>query len=212
YYNRDPWRGTWALDGGVLTSQAIHHIDLLRWFVGDVSSLSAVGKTQFVNIEAEDTVCAWLRFQNGALGVIEATTTARPLNNDVEASISLLGEHGIVVVEGTAVNKLATWTLDNKIDLTEYSENPPNVYGYGHDYIINNIVDVLLSKKGTPLITAEDALKTIKLLNAIYRSMEINGKEVYMKENPVSCKLGVINKKSQPIADLYRTAVALERK
>ena len=139
YYDRDPWRGTWALDGGVLSSQAIHHIDLLRWLAGDIASISAIGKTQFVNVEVEDTACAWIRFQTGALGMIEATTTARPMNNDLEASLSILGEHGAAIVEGTAVNRLTAWTL-NKINLDDYSENPPNVYGYGHNYIIDNII------------------------------------------------------------------------
>jgi predicted dehydrogenase len=207
YYNRDPWRGTWALDGGVLSSQAIHHIDLLRWLIGDVSSLSAVGKTQFVDVKVEDTACAWLRFQNGALGMIEATTAVRPLNNDIEASISILGEHGVAIVEGIAVNKLVAWTFD-KIDLNEYSENPPNVYGYGHNYIIDNIVDVLLNG-GTQLITAEDALESIKLLNAMYSSIEMNGQEVFMKGNPVSSRYGVIDKKTEHIVNLYRTNVAL---
>lgn len=207
YYDRDPWRGTWALDGGVLASQAIHHIDLLRWLVGGVSSVSAIGKTQFVNVETEDTSCVWIRFQNGALGIIEATTTARPLNRDIEASISILGERGIAIVEGTAVNKLSTWTIED-IDLDEYSENPPNVYGYGHDYIIDNIVDVLL-RSGTPLIKAEDALESMKLLNAIYKSIEMNGAEVFMKDNPVSKRFGVIDSKAKHIADLYRTELAL---
>jgi predicted dehydrogenase len=210
YYDRDPWRGTWALDGGVLASQAIHHIDLLRWLVGDVISVCAIAATQFVNVEVEDTACAWLKFKNGALGMIEATTAARPINKDMEASVSILGKQGTVAVEGIAVNKLTTWTVDD-IDLNEYSDNPPNVYGYGHNYIINNIVDVLTNGK-TPLITGEDALKTVKLLNAIYRSIEMNGKEVFMKDNPVSNRFGVIDARSKDIADLYRTDIVFARK
>lgn len=209
YYNRDPWRGTWALDGGVLASQAIHHIDLLRWLVGDVLSVSAIGKTQFVNVETEDTSCVWLKFQNGALGIIEATTAARPINKDMEASISILGEHGMVMVEGIAVNKLTAWTVE-EIDLDEYTEDPPNVYGYGHDYIIDNIAHVLL-KGGTILITGEDALESVKLLNAIYKSIEMNGKEIFMKDDPVSGRFGVIDRETKHITDLYRTDIVLKK-
>lgn len=208
YYDRDPWRGTWALDGGVLSSQAIHHVDLLRWLTGDVVSVSAIGKTQFVNVEVEDTACAWLRFKNGALGIIEATNTVRPLNKDIEASLSILGEHGMAVVEGTAVNKLSVWTIDD-VNLEEYSENPPNVYGFGHDYLIKNIVDSI-NNKTAPFVTAEDALETVKLVNAIYKSIEMNGREIFIKDNPVSKRFGVINKKNKHIADLYRTHVALK--
>jgi UDP-N-acetyl-2-amino-2-deoxyglucuronate dehydrogenase len=209
YYNRDPWRGTWALDGGVLSSQAIHHVDLLRWLAGDIMSISAIAKTQFVDVEVEDTACAWIRFQNGALGMIEATTTARPENKDLEASLSILGEHGAAIVEGTAVNRLTTWTL-NKINLDDYSENPPNVYGYGHNYIIDNIVDVLL-REAPVLVMPEDVLQTAKFLSAIYKSIESNGKEVYMKDNPVSDRFGVIGRESDKIADLYRTKMVLKK-
>lgn len=210
YYDQDPWRGIWALDGGALTNQAIHHIDLLRWLVGDIDSVSAIGATKLVDVEVEDTACAWLRFKNGALGAIEATTAARPLNQDLEASISILGENGVVIVEGASVNKLTTWTFDD-IDLNEYMEEPPNVYGYGHNYIINNVVDVLI-RGGEPLVQGEDALQSIKLLNAIYCSMEHDGKEIFLNDNPVSSKLGVIDEKTEHIANLYRTDIVLRRK
>jgi predicted dehydrogenase len=209
YYDRDPWRGTWALDGGALTNQAIHHIDLLQWLVGEIDSVSAVGATLLADVEVEDTACAWLRFKSGALGAIEATTTARPADKDLEASISILGENGAVIVEGASVNKLMTWTFDNS-DLSEYSENPPNVYGFGHNHIIDNVVEVI-KHGGEPLVTGEEALKSIKLLHALYRSMELGGKEVKMADNPISAKLGVFNKKIEPIVNLYRTAKVLER-
>lgn len=210
YYNRDPWRGTWAFDGGVLGNQAIHHLDLLQWLLGDIYSVSAIGTTQLVNIEVENVACAWLKFKNGAFGVIEATTATRPLNKDLEASISILGENGTVIVEGASVNRLTTWTFD-KIDLDEYFENPPNVYGYGHNDIINNVVEVLRDGK-EPLINGEEALQSIKLLNALYRSIELGGREVQLKDNPISDKLGVIDKKSNSIANLYRTDVVLGRR
>jgi len=207
YYDRDPWRGTYALDGGALTNQAVHHIDLLRWLAGDVASVSCIGATQMANVEVEDTACCWLHFKNGGIGAIEATTCARPLNKDLEASISLLGSNGCAIVEGSSVNKLTTWTFSD-IDLEQYCENPPNVYGFGHDQIINNVVDVL-NKGGEPLVTGEDALSSIKLLSAIYRSLELNGKEVFLNENPVSARLGVIDEKTSRIADLYRTEKVL---
>jgi predicted dehydrogenase len=207
YYDRDPWRGTWALDGGALTNQAIHHLDLLQWLVGDVHSVSAIGATQLVNVEVEDTACAWLKFKNGALGVVEVTTATRPLNKDIEASISILGENGVVIVEGASVNKLSTWTF-GEVDLSEYSEDPPNVYGFGHNYIINNVVDAL-TKGAEPLVKGEDAINSIKLLHALYKSMETGGREVCLEDNPVSERFGVIDKKALPIVNLYRTDIVL---
>lgn len=207
YYDRDPWRGTWALDGGVLTNQSIHHIDLLQMLAGDVVSVSAIGATRLVDVEVEDTACAWLKFKNGALGIIEATTAARPLNKDLEASVSILGENGTVIVEGASVNKLTTWTFGD-IDLAEYSEEPPNVYGFGHNHIIDNVVDSLIDNDA-PLVGGEEALRSVRLLHALYASMEAGGKEVYLSDNPVSKKFGVITKEAQSIADLYRTDIVL---
>lgn len=208
YYGRDPWRGTWALDGGALTNQAIHHVDLLQWLCGEVDSVSAIGATQLVDVEVEDSACAWLRFKSGALGAIEATTTARPVNRDLEASISILGENGTVIIEGASVNKLTTWTF-GEVNLDEYSENPPNVYGYGHNRIIDNVVDVL-TKDAAVLVSGEDALNSIKLLHALYRSMELGGRIVKLSDNPVSEKLGVFDRKSEPIVNLYRTERVLQ--
>ena len=89
YYDQDSWRGTWAHDGGVLTNQASHHIDLLEWMMGDVESVFAKSITALVDIEAEDTAIVTIKFKNGALGIIEATTAARP--KDLEGSLSVLG-------------------------------------------------------------------------------------------------------------------------
>jgi predicted dehydrogenase len=208
YYDRDPWRGKWAFDGGVLTNQAIHHIDLLRWIVGDVESVSAISTTQLVNVEVEDSACAWLRFKNGALGVIEATTAVRPLNRDLEASISIIGENGCAIVEGASVNKLTTWTFDEN-NKEDYSETPPNVYGFGHNVIIDNVVETLINK-ARPAVKMEDAILSIQLLNALYSSIELNGKEVYLKNSPVSSRLGVITTECESIADLYRVEKVLD--
>ncbi|HDK17127.1 MAG TPA: Gfo/Idh/MocA family oxidoreductase, partial [Nitrospirae bacterium] len=74
YYDQDPWRGTWEMDGGVLSNQASHHVDMLEWMMGDVESVFAKSMTALVDIETEDTAVVLLKFRNGALGIVEATT------------------------------------------------------------------------------------------------------------------------------------------
>ncbi|MFD2270340.1 Gfo/Idh/MocA family oxidoreductase [Undibacterium arcticum] len=81
-----------------LTNQASHHVDLLEWMMGDVDSVHARSMVALAHIEAEDTAIATLKFRNGALGIIEATTAARPA--DLEGSISVLGERGAVEIAG----------------------------------------------------------------------------------------------------------------
>lgn len=125
-------------------------MDLLEWMLGDVDSVFAMSTTALTNIEAEDTAVVTLRFRNGALGVIEATTAVRP--KDLEGSISILGEGGAVEIGGFAVNQMKTWNfvvpLAGDTDVMEkYSVNPPNVYGFGHQAYYEHVVDCIANDK-----------------------------------------------------------------
>jgi predicted dehydrogenase len=191
YYDQDSWRGTWALDGGVLTNQASHHVDMLEWMMGDVESVFAMSRTALVQIETEDTAVVMLRFTNGALGVIEATTAARP--KDLEGSISILGEGGTVVIGGFAVNEIKTWnfgkteTGDDEV-LKKFSVNPPNVYGFGHQAYYEHAVSCILNNTHQ-LVDGLAGRKSLELISAIYESIE-TGKEVSLRFKPTRCKLG----------------------
>ncbi|MDB2315821.1 Gfo/Idh/MocA family oxidoreductase [Luminiphilus sp.] len=191
YYDQDAWRGTWAMDGGVLTNQASHHVDLLEWMMGEVESVFAKSKTALVDIEAEDTAVVILRFRNGALGVIEATTAIRP--KDLEGSISILGETGSVEIGGFAVNEMKTWNFSKHQDgdeevLAKYSVNPPNVYGFGHQAYYEHVVDCI--NNGSPqLVDGLKGRKSLELINAIYESVE-TGEEVFLNFVPKHSRLG----------------------
>lgn len=194
YYDQAPWRGTWAMDGGVLTNQASHHVDMLEWMMGDVESVFARGATALAKIEAEDTAVVTLKFRNGALGVIEATTATRP--NDLEGSISILGEGGTVEIAGFAVNKMTTWNFvetkpDDEDVLEKNSVNPPNVYGFGHQAYYGYVVDCI-SNNGPHLVDGLVGRKSLELINAIYESIE-TGKEVLLRFRPKHCRLGGVN-------------------
>ena len=193
YYDQASWRGTWAMDGGVLTNQASHHVDMLEWMMGDVESVFARSTTALADIEAEDTAVVTLKFKNGALGVIEATTATRPTN--LEGSISILGENGTVVVGGIAVNEMQTWTFEDEIGgdeevLEKYSVNPPNVYGFGHQAYYEHVVNCI-AKGGQNLVDGLQGRKSIELISAIYESIETD-KEVFLRFKPKKCKLGIV--------------------
>ena len=102
YYDQDKWRGTWALDGGVLSNQASHHIDMLEWMMGDVDTVFAMARLALVDIEAEDTAVVSVRFANGALGVIEATTATRQRSRRIDLDP---GREGARLRSGFAVNE-----------------------------------------------------------------------------------------------------------
>lgn len=192
YYDQDTWRGTWAYDGGVLSNQASHHVDLLEWMMGDVDSVFAKKSTALVDIEVEDTAVVVLKFRNGALGIIEATTATRP--RDLEGSISILGENGSVEIGGFAVNHMKTWSFTNPESgdedvLDKYSVNPPNVYGFGHQAYYEHVIDCILNDK-QHLVDGLVGRKSLELISAIYESVETN-KEVHLRFNPQYCKLGI---------------------
>jgi predicted dehydrogenase len=194
YYDQAWWRGRWDMDGGVLTNQASHHVDLLEYMMGDVESVFAKSTTALVNIEAEDTAIVTLKFRNGALGIIEATTAVRP--KDLEGSISILGETGTVEIGGFAVNKMLHWNFTHKKDgddevMEKYSVNPPNVYGFGHQAYYEHVVDSILNNK-KHLVDGLVGRKSLELISAIYESIE-TGKEVFLRFKPTKCKLGQIS-------------------
>lgn len=191
YYDQDAWRGTWAMDGGVLTNQASHHIDLLEWMMGDVASVYAMSRTALVDIEAEDTAVVVLRFRSGALGVIEATTAIRP--KDLEGSISILGEKGAVEIAGFAVNKMKTWNFSepepsDEDVLGKYSTNPPNVYGFGHKAYYEHAVSSIRDGSAN-LVDGLQGRRSLELISAIYESVE-TGREVNLRFEPSFSRLG----------------------
>ena len=160
--------------------------------MGDVESVYAKSTTALVDIEAEDTAVVLLKFTNGALGIIEATTATRP--KDLEGSVSILGEKGAVHIGGFAVNRLETWQFEKMEPKDEnvkerFSQNPPDVYGFGHKSYYEHVVDVLANDV-RHLVDGLEGRKSLELINAIYESVE-TGKEVFLRFKPKRCKLGM---------------------
>lgn len=191
YYDMDAWRGTWKWDGGIFASQASHHLDLLEWLIGDVESVFAKSINACAKIEVEDTGVVALKFKNGALGTIEATNATRPI--DTEGSISILGSEGIAEVGGFAVNEMKTWQFskrrkgDDEV-LHKYKTSPPSVYGFGHHRYLKDIIKAINYNKPA-FVSGQDGRKALNLTHAIYKSIETS-KEVFLKDNPRSSKLG----------------------
>lgn len=201
YYDLAPWRGTFAMDGGCLTNQGVHHIDLLRKLGGEVARVCSVHRTLGADIEVEDTAAAALEFASGAIGTLEVTTAARPI--DYEASLSLVCENGLAQIGGIAVNELQIYTPDPSACALNSEDFSGNVYGHGHMKIYEEIVAA--RRGGMFPVTCDDTHATIRLLNAFYISCEQGGwVEVAAAED--STRLGETN---ESLARLYRVAVPL---
>ena len=198
YYDLAPWRGTFSHDGGAITNQGIHHVDLLRYFGGEVKAVNATMRTLGSNIEVEDTVVSSFYYENNSVGSLEVTTAARPL--DFEASLSVVGSKGLAQIGGIAVNELQIFS-PSPSECEKHSEDFSDcVYGNGHQILYKDIYSNM--NKGVPYsVSFNDCLGSIKLLNAFYQSDEISNWKI-VDEPGESSRLGRIG---ESISELYRS-------
>ncbi|MDF2588733.1 MAG: oxidoreductase family [Anaerocolumna sp.] len=174
YYTQAPWRGTWEQDGGALMNQCIHNIDLLRWMMGD-EILEVVGFTDRLKhdyIDAEDLGIALIHFTNGSYGIIEGTTNIYPQN--LEETLYLFGDKGTVKAGGKSVNVIEEWRFSDDLDDSDtvkeqYHENPPNVYGFGHNPLYADVIDAIKNNR-EPYVDAYAGRRALELVLAIYKA------------------------------------------
>lgn len=184
YYDQSPWRGTKSFDGGALLNQAIHNVDLLLWFMGEVEELFSMEATRLRNIEAEDVSNGVVRFKSGALGMIQASTTVYPKN--FEESITIFGEKGTVKIGGTnalyfehieieGMSQETVEKLKQKVKLEPWGKP-------GHQAILENMIHAIEQNK-TPAISGEEARKSLELVLAFYESAQYNKPVSLVEEN-----------------------------
>ena len=198
YYDMAIWRGTFSHDGGALTNQGIHHVDLLRHLSGEVTRVNATMRTLGADIEVEDTVVATFVYSGGAVGNLEVTTAARP--DDFEASLSIVGSKGLAQIGGIAVNELQVFTPNPEACAAHSEDFSDCVYGNGHAAMYRDIAAHFGAGVPYP-VQHSDALGTIRLLHAFYRSDESGG-WVDVDSDHESARLG---RPDDVISDLYRT-------
>jgi UDP-N-acetyl-2-amino-2-deoxyglucuronate dehydrogenase len=170
YYRGSSWKGTKRLDGGgALMNQGIHGIDLLLWLAGPVQSVMAQVLTLRHDIEAEDTAAAILRFRNGAMGVIQGTTSIYP---DRPQSLLFHGERGTLELAGTEAPYIRQLSVQDRPDLAIQKDAvPDDLLGEAHK---NQYVDFIQAIEGNrePAVNGEEGRKALELVSAIYRSSE----------------------------------------
>lgn len=173
YYKQAPWRGTYELDGGTLMNQCIHNIDLLQWMMNSrVKSVYAQCDTFLRDIDAEDFGAIVIRFENGAVGIVEGSACVYPKN--LEETLSIFGEKATVCIGGLAVNRIETWRIqDSKETEAEVLNNqkgdPENVYGYGHTALFRNFIEAIINNE-EPLINGREGMKPVEIILAAYKS------------------------------------------
>ncbi len=178
YYTSSPWKGTLRLDGGgALMNQGIHAVDLLQWLAGLPEEVSAFsGTLAHAGIEAEDTVVASLRFPGGALGTIEAATSAYP-GSDLK--IEIIGDRGTAVL---ANDRIVRWEFaepspEDGAVLADCSasaihggaSDPMAMTNEGHRLLVADLADALREGR-PPMIPGAEARRAVSMVLAIYEA------------------------------------------
>ena len=179
YYDSGAWRGTWQLDGGgALMNQAIHSVDLLLWLMGPVAEISAMTATMtHERIEVEDVAVATLKFANGALGVIEATTTAFP---GALKRIEISGSEGTAVLEEEDIRtwEFANETADDETIRKEMAgktetgggaADPAAIGHHGHTMLFEEAVSAINENRPS-ILDGQEGRRSVEVICAIYES------------------------------------------
>ena len=169
YYSASPWRGTFAMDGGgALMNQGIHGIDIMHFLFGEPRLIGARVKTLVHNIETEDTAVAAVEYPSGALGVIEASTSANP---GFSRRIEINGSRGYAIVNDASIVKLVLdgeTLIDNelKTDLGTASD-PGKMSADRHASQIRNFVDAIRGEAEL-ISTSYNGYTAVKFIEDIY--------------------------------------------
>lgn len=179
YYDSGGWRGTWKLDGGgACMNQAIHAIDLIQWLAGDVDTVSAMtGTLCHERLEVEDTAAAVMKLKNGAIGVIEATTSVYP---GAKRRIEIHGDKGTAVMED---NDITAWQFADECpedevirskyapssDFAQGASDPKAITHENHRRQLQNLVDSL-NGEAELFVDGREGRNAVELILSIYES------------------------------------------
>ena len=195
YYDSGAWRGTWELDGGgALMNQAIHSVDILTWLLGPVVEITAHwGLLAHKRIAVEDTVVATLKFKNGALGVLEATTAAYP------GYLKRIEVHGSEGSAAMVEEDVVAWDFAKKargdaavharmaasISTAGGASDPTAIGHHGHTAQFRDVLDAITNRR-KPAIDGHEGRRSVEIILGVYKAAE-TGKVVKLplRSDPV---------------------------
>ena len=176
YFAENDWRGTWALDGGgSLINQSIHTLDLMLGLLGEVEYVYSEKDIIAHNIETEDLTVTFIKFKSGARATLTTTTCAYP---GVATELSVYGEGGTAEIRDESI---VTWGFKDgdereTHDVTERYGRGNAIaatyepgYIFGHASVVEDMIDAVKNDRD-PQVMPLDAMKSVRLIEAIYRS------------------------------------------
>ena len=177
YYASGAWRATWELDGGgALMNQGVHGIDLLLYLMGDVKRLSAYARRLVRNIAVEDTAVAILEFANGAVGVIEGTTSVTP---GYGCEVQISGDKGTIKL---SEDNITAWDIPGDESAEAAGEAGTGTAAdplqglsiYGHIQHVADLVGAIKEDR-EPMVPGSEARRAVEVIKAIYKSSREGG-------------------------------------
>lgn len=177
YYKSAGWRATWEYDGGgCLMNQGVHGIDLISWLMGGMKRVTAITRTQLHDIPVEDAAVAVAEYNNGAIGVIEASTCVNPAQS---TRFEIHCEKGSICFDDEG---LIRWYLNGKEYKDEFQvedislapkDDPGNISADGHCLLIADLA-ASIENDTQPAITPREGRKAVDAILAIYQSSAEN--------------------------------------
>jgi predicted dehydrogenase len=182
YYESSNWRGTWDLDGGgPFIQQAAHTVDILIWVMGRPRKVTAWTRTVAHDIEVEDMGHAIVEYQNGAQGVIEASTVVKP---GYPTRIEIHGEKGSIIL---GESEVIAWDVEGvepptleRDNIVTGATDPTGIGTKNHERIIRDFIQAI-RKDRDPMVNPASARRTSELITAIYKSSH-EGRTVELSE------------------------------
>jgi predicted dehydrogenase len=180
YYSR-PIKGSWQTEGGgALINQAIHQVDLMRWFGGPVTEVFGIWQLGALHrIESEDVVNAVVRFASGATGVIQAATAFWP---GYPERMEFHGTKGTAIIQG---DKLTAWDVENDSgeaapvvqEIASGASDPMAISLEPFERQFLDFGDAIRSGR-TPKCSGEDGYQALEIVEAVYRSCRSGDKVI----------------------------------
>lgn len=171
YYQSEAWRGTQEYEGGgVLINQAIHTLDLLQYFCGPVTAVSAYTANASLQgvIAVEDTACAVLEFSQGIRGVFFATV-AHTKNTPV--FVELHFQNATLRMEQEAVYKINADGEMTQISVPEQEMQMAGkrCWGNGHPALLLDFYDCIRNNRPFA-VDAFSGGAAVEMVLAMYES------------------------------------------
>jgi len=164
--------------GGALLDLGVHNIDALRWMIGEVKRISALVKTLVKNIGVEDNVASLFEFENGAIGVVEASWSTTPTMNGFE----ICGTKGRIIY-GYPNTEFEVYINNDLLQgafKPDIKKNKVSDLNDGHILCVRYFVDSIVKDKEIELASGLDGKKAVEIVSAIYKS-SIENKTIFLK-------------------------------